>query len=59
MYKAGLSFIQVVPYLSFLLEMNLLEKISVNEKTIYETTQKGVQFLKRYKEIKELLYSYI
>jgi predicted transcriptional regulator len=59
MYKAGLSFIQVVPYLSLLLEINLLEKISVNEKTIYETTQKGVQFLKRYKEIKELLYSYI
>jgi predicted transcriptional regulator len=55
MYKASLSFTQVVHYLSFLLEMNLLEKINVNKKTIYKTTQKGVQFLKRYKEIKELL----
>jgi predicted transcriptional regulator len=55
MYKAGLSFIQVVPYLSFLLELDLLEKMSINEKTIYKTTQKGVEFLKKYKEINELL----
>jgi predicted transcriptional regulator len=59
MYKASLSFTQVVHYLSFLLEMNLLEKINVNKKTIYKTTQKGVQFLKRYKEIKELLKPYV
>jgi hypothetical protein len=38
-------------YLSFLLKINLLEKITINEKTIYKTTQKGIRFLKRYKEI--------
>jgi predicted transcriptional regulator len=55
MYKASLSFTQVVHYLSFLLEINLLEKISINEKTIYKTTQKGIRFLKRYREIQELV----
>jgi predicted transcriptional regulator len=55
MYRASLSFTQVAHYLSFLLEINLLEKITINEKTIYKTTQKGIRFLKRYKEIQNLV----
>jgi DNA polymerase-2 len=30
-------------------------QIEMEEKTVYKTTQKGASFLKRYKEIKELL----
>jgi predicted transcriptional regulator len=55
MYKASLSFTQVAHYVSFLVEINLLRKISINEKTVYTTTNKGIQFLKRYSEIEVLV----
>jgi len=55
MYKANLSFAQLNEYLSFLLEMKLLESIVVNEKTIYKTTPKGLEYLQSYKEINDLL----
>jgi predicted transcriptional regulator len=55
MYRASLSFAQINRYVSFLVEINLLEKIEMEEKTVYKTTQKGASFLKRHKEIKELL----
>lgn len=55
MYRANLSFAQLVNYVSLLCELNLLETIKVDEKTIYKTTRKGKQFLQRFKEIKHLL----
>jgi predicted transcriptional regulator len=55
MYKASFSFAQVAHYVSFLVKINLLRKISINKKTVYKTTNKGIQFLKRYSEIEELV----
>jgi predicted transcriptional regulator len=55
MYRANLSFTQLNDYLRFMLKINLLNKIYENDKEIYKTTEKGMNFLVRYKEITELL----
>ena len=55
MYRANLSFTQLNDYLSFMLKINLLEKIVQNDKEIYKATEKGMDFLQRYHEITELL----
>jgi len=55
MYKANLSFAQLNEYLSLLLEIKLLESIVLNEKTIYKTTPKGLEYLQSYREISDLL----
>jgi len=55
MYRANLSFTQLKDYLKFMLEINLLEKVMRNEKGMYRTTEKGVNFLHRYREITEFL----
>jgi len=55
MYKANLSFAQLNEYLSLLLEMKFLEPIVLNEKTIYKTTPKGLEYLQSYSEISDLL----
>ena len=55
MYSANLSFAQLNEYLSFLLEMKLLEIVTENERRFYKTTAKGVKFLQSYEEISSLL----
>ncbi len=55
MYRANLSFTQLNDYLRFMLRINLLDKVTANEKEMYETTEKGMDFLQRYREITELL----
>lgn len=55
MYRANLSFTQLNNYLEFMLEINLLKKIKQNNKEIYKSTEKGSDFLQRYREISELL----
>jgi len=55
MYRANLSFTQLNDYLRFMLKGNLLDKISMNEKEIYRASDKGIEFLMRYREITELL----
>ena len=55
MYRANLSFTQLNDYLKFMLKINLIEKILENGKEIYKTTDKGLDFLERYREITELL----
>ena len=55
MYKANLSFAQLKEYLSLLLNLNLLKAVKMSEKTIYETTDKGLRYLQSYREIRELL----
>ncbi|HEY4674495.1 MAG TPA: winged helix-turn-helix domain-containing protein [Candidatus Bathyarchaeia archaeon] len=55
MYRANLSFTQLNDYLRFMLRISLLEKILVNDKDMYKTTDKGLDFLQRYHEINELL----
>ena len=53
MYKAFLSYSQLKEYLSILVENNLIE--SQEETQIYKTTDKGLNLLKMYNEIRELL----
>lgn len=55
MYRANLSFAQLNDYLSFLSKSNLLEKVETKGKTFFKSTQKGILFLKNYREIKGLL----
>jgi predicted transcriptional regulator len=55
MYGANLSFTQLNDYLKFMLKNNLLKKIVENDKEIYKATEKGLNFLQRYREITELL----
>jgi predicted transcriptional regulator len=55
MYKTNLSFAQLNEYLSLLLNLNLLKAVKISEKTIYETTDKGLRYLQSYRKIRELL----
>nr|MDO8097988.1 winged helix-turn-helix domain-containing protein [Candidatus Njordarchaeota archaeon] len=55
MYRANLSFTQLNDYLKFMLNKELLEKVTLNEKEFYKATEKGINFLQRYREITELL----
>ena len=55
MYRANLSFTQLNDYLQFMLRINLLDKNAQNDKDIYTATEKGVEFLQRYREITEML----
>ena len=55
MYKANLSFTQLNDYLRFMLKIKLLDRILQNDKETYKTTEKGMNFLMRYREITELL----
>lgn len=55
MYRANLSFTQLNSYLRFMLKINLLKKLVRNNKEFYKTTDKGLEFLQRYREITEML----
>ncbi len=55
MYMASLSFVQLNEYLSFLLDMNLHRAVENPNRTLYKTTNKGLQYLQSYMEIGELL----
>ena len=55
MYRANLSFTQLNDYLRFMLQINLLEKVLMNDREMYRATEKGLDFLQRYREINELL----
>jgi predicted transcriptional regulator len=57
MYRANLSFTQLNDYLKFMLKINLLDKVVENDKEIYRATDKGLDFLQRYREITELIKS--
>jgi predicted transcriptional regulator len=53
MYSAFLSYSQLKDYLSVLIENSLIEYIEGTQ--TYKTTEKGLNFLKMYSEIGELL----
>ncbi len=55
MYRANLSFTQLNDYLRFMMRISLLEKVLENDKEYYRATDKGLDFLQRYREINELL----
>jgi len=53
MYSAFLSYVQLNEYLSVLIDNNLLEYVDGDNK--FETTEKGLNFLKIHNEMGELL----
>ena len=53
MNKTFLSYAQLKEYLSVLIENNLIEYSDGNQ--TYKTTEKGLNYLKKYREIGELL----
>ena len=53
MYAAFLSYAQLKEYLSVLIENNLLEYSDGTQ--TYKTTEKGLNYIKMYREIRELL----
>lgn len=55
MYRANLSFTQLNDYLKFMEKVNLIDKKVENNKEIYKTTPKGLEFLQCYRELTELL----
>jgi len=55
MYKANLSFTQLNEYLSYLLEIKFLETITKDEEMIYKATSKGLEYLRGYMKIRNLL----
>lgn len=55
MYKANLGFSQLNEYLSLLLELELIEVHTEDKREIYKTTSKGLEYLKRYREILSML----
>jgi len=57
MYKSFLSYAQLKEYLFVLIENNLIEDLEGTQ--TYKTTEKGLNFLKMYNEIGELLHTTI
>ena len=55
MYKANLSFAQLNEYLSYLLEIKLLETITKDGERIYKATDKGLKYLQGHMKIRSLL----
>ena len=55
LYKASLSFAQLKEHLSVLLESNLLKAVKASEKTFYKTTNKGLKYLQKFTQFRELL----
>ena len=53
MYKAFISYGQLKEYLSVLIENNLIEYLDGTQ--TFKTTEKGLNYLKTYNEIGELL----
>ena len=55
MYQANLGFVQLNDYLNFLLKIGLLTRNVNNGQEIFKSTEKGIDFLQRYREITGLL----
>jgi len=56
MYSANMSFFQLQKYLSFLLELRLIDKVTVGNPTVtYRITRKGLRLLKSIDVVLEML----
>jgi predicted transcriptional regulator len=53
-YRSGMNFKTIVPYLDLLIENELLEIIN-DHLILYKTTQKGLNALNCFKELEELI----
>jgi len=57
MYRANLSYSLLRDYLRFMLKNGLLIKTVSKGVTVYKSTLKGLNFLRRYREIMEIIRS--
>lgn len=55
MYRANLSFAQLNDYLKFMINADLLNQVSDAGKDVYFATPKGLDFLRQYYDLSELL----
>ena len=56
MYSANMSYFQLQKYLKFLLELQLIDKVTVGNPTItYRVTRKGVRLLRNIDSILQVL----
>jgi len=56
MYSANMSYFQLQKYLSFLLQLGLIDKVTVGNPIVtYRVTKKGFRLLKNIESILELL----
>jgi len=55
MYDAKLSYTQLENYVSLLIKLRLLETSTRGKLIVYKTTEKGIDFIKRYAELHDLL----
>jgi predicted transcriptional regulator len=55
MFRANLSFTQLNQYLPFLSHKGLLEKSINEERVVYKTTQKGLEFSFKLREVIDLI----
>lgn len=55
MYRCNLSFRHLKTYLDFLTNSGLIREISKSGRSVFETTDKGLQFLQAYSTLKALL----
>lgn len=51
MYKAALNFRQLQRYLPLLIKRGLITTAESNSGRVYKTTEKGLDFLKKYAEL--------
>jgi predicted transcriptional regulator len=57
MLKVNLSYAQLQNYISMLVRLKLLEVSTSQKATVYRTTEKGMNFLRRFNELDKLLKS--
>ncbi len=58
MYSANMSYFQLQKYLKFLLQMKLIDKVTVGNPTVtYRITRKGLRLLKNIDSIQQILHT--
>lgn len=55
MFKASLNYNQAEKYFDFLIKAGLLRKGMSGKRASYKTTDKGAEFIAKYKALKELI----
>jgi len=56
MYSANMSYFQLQKYLNFLLELKLIDKVTVGNPTVtYRVTKKGLRLLRNIDNIQQML----
>jgi len=58
LYRANLSYDRLTKYLSQLEESGLLELVKRDGKTLYRTTQKGMEFLVEFRRMEEFAQAF-